>query len=96
MIYQLRTYTINDGMMDQWVKFFNETVIPIQENYGMRIEGKWVDEDGSRFIWIRSFADAEDLKAKETAFTSSPEWAAQVDRARSHIAGADVKTMTPA
>ncbi len=93
MIYQLRVYTINRGMMDQWVKLFNETIVPIQNKYGMTIDGEWVNEDKNQFIWIRSFADAEDVKKKEAAFTGSPEWKAVVDHSRSHLARIDVQTM---
>ena len=96
MIYQLRIYTVNSGMMDQWVKFFNETVVPIQERIGMKIDGKWVNADRNQFIWIRSFADAEDVKAKEAAFHAAPEWNAVVEYARSHLARVEVQTMEPA
>ena len=93
MIYQLRIYTINRGMMDQWVEFFNETVVPIQQKHGIKIDGEWVNEDKNQFIWIRSFANAEDMKAKEAAFHESPEWKALMDRARSHLARLDVQNM---
>ncbi len=65
MTSQLRMYTINRGMMDDWVKLFTETLVPMQEKHGIKIEGMWVSEDGTQFIWIRSFADPEDVKAKE-------------------------------
>ena len=68
MISQLRIYTINKGMTDQWVKHFTEVLVPMQENLGIKIGGMWVNEDKNQFIWTRSFADAEDLKAKEAAF----------------------------
>ena len=96
MIYQLRMYTVNRGMMDQWVKLFNETIVPIQEKHGIKIDGKWVNEDKNQFIWIRSFADAEDVKAKEAAFSGSPEWKAVVNQVRSHLARMEVQTMEPA
>jgi len=34
MTSQLRTYTINRGMMDEWVKLFTETLVPMQEKHG--------------------------------------------------------------
>ena len=92
---QLRMYTVNRGMMDQWVKLFTETLVPIQENLGMKIDAMWVNEDKNQFIWIRSFADAEDLKAKEAAFGASPDWQAIRERAGSHLARLDVLTMEP-
>ena len=95
MISQLRTYTVNRGMMDQWVKHFTEDLVPMQEKHGIKIEGMWVNEDKNQFIWIRSFADAEDLKAKEAAFYGSPEWNTTVEHTRSHLATVDVQTMEP-
>jgi hypothetical protein len=31
MLYQLRTYTINRGMMDAWVDLFNDQLVDIQK-----------------------------------------------------------------
>ncbi len=93
MIYQLRTYTVNRGMMDQWVNQFSDKLVGIMEQHGIKVEGAWVNEDKNQFIWIRSFADAEDVKAKEAAFYASPEWSAVVDQTRSHLARTHVETM---
>ena len=93
MISQLRIYTVNKGMTDQWVKHFTEVLVPMQEKHGIKIGGMWVNEDKNQFIWIRSFADAEDLKAKEEAFGASPDWQAIRERAGSHLARLDVQTM---
>ena len=71
------------------------TLVPIQKNVGMKIDAMWVNEDKNQFIWIRSFADAEDLKAKEAAFGASPDWQAIRERAASHLARLDVQTMEP-
>ena len=96
MISQLRIYTINRGMIDQWVKHFTENLVPLQEGLGIKIGGMWVNEDKNQFVWTRSFADAEDLKTKEAAFYGSSEWAAIVDHTRSHIARTVVQGMAPA
>ena len=93
MIYQLRTYTVNRGMMDQWVELFNDKLVGIQRQYGIAIDEAWVNEDENVFIWIRSFADADDVTAKEAAFYASPEWNEIVDHARSHLARIQVETM---
>ncbi len=50
MISQLRIYTVNRGMMDQWVKHFTETLVPMQEKHGIKIGGMWVNEDKNQFI----------------------------------------------
>ena len=96
MIAQLRTYTINRGRMESWVKIFNEVLVPMQERHGIKIEAGWTNEAKTEFIWVRSFADAEDLKAKEAAFYGSDEWKAVQDKARDHIAKGEVKLIHPA
>lgn len=93
MISQLRQYTVNRGMMDQWVKHFTENLVPMQEKLGIKIDGMWVNEDKDQFIWIRSFQDAEDVKNKEAAFYASSEWQAVMEHTRNHLARLDVKTM---
>ena len=94
MIYQLRTYTVNRGMMDQWVDVFNDKLVGIQAQYGITVDAAWVNEDANLFIWIRSFADAEEVTRNEAAFYASPEWKEIVDHARSHLARIQVETMT--
>ena len=56
----------------------------------------WVSDDSTQFIWIRSFANSEDVKTKEAAFYGSLEWNAVMDHTRSRIARMDVQTMEPA
>ena len=95
MIYQLRTYTVNRGMMDDWVALFNDKLVGIQAQYGIKVTGAWVNQDENLFIWMRAFNDADDVAAKEAAFYASPEWNAVMDQARSHLARIHVETMGP-
>ncbi len=91
MISQLRIYTINRGMMDQWVNHFNEVLMPIYGSVGIKVEGAWANEDKNQFVWIRTFEDAADLEAKEAAFYGSDAWKSSVDKTRSHLARVDVQ-----
>ena len=93
MIYQLRTYTVNKGMMDDWVNLFNDKLVGIMADNGIQVEDAWVNLDKNQFIWIRSFASAEDITVKEAAFYDSAEWNDVVDHARSHLARIQVETM---
>ena len=93
MIYQLRTYTVNKGMMDQWVNLFNDKLVGIMADNGIKVEDAWVNLDKNQFIWIRSFASAEDVAVKEAAFSGSAEWNAVMDDARSHLARTQVEPM---
>ena len=93
MIYQLRTYTINRGMMEPWVSLFNDKLVGIMDQYGIGVDDAWVNEDQNQFIWTRSFADSDDIPVKEAAFYGSPEWNSVMDHARSHIARIQVDTV---
>ncbi len=93
MIYQLRTYTVNKGMMDDWINLFNGKLVGIMADNGIKVEDAWVNLDKNQFIWIRSFASPEDVTIKEAAFYGSAEWTAVMDDARSHLARIHVEPM---
>ena len=68
MTSQLRMYTINRGMMDQWVKLFTETLVPMQEKHGIKIEGMWVSEDSTQFIWIHTYGNSTSGRFHRTQY----------------------------
>ncbi len=93
----LRTYTINKGQMDAWLKLFNDKVVPLLAEHGIAVDGTWVNDEGTQFIWVRSYGDSEaDIEAKEAAFYGSDWWLANVDHVRSHIAHREIKLIKSA
>ena len=73
MVYQLRIYTINRGMMDSWVKLFNEHIRPLHDRLGMPVQQSWVNADKTEFIWVRRFNNTEEIPTKEAEYFASPE-----------------------
>ena len=89
-IAHLRTYTINKGMLDAWLELF-PTLVPLMTDAGIKVEGTWVNEERSQFIWIRSYGDSVDNIAKaEAAFYGGDWWLANVDHVRSHLAHREI------
>ena len=43
MIAELRTYTINGGMMDSYLELFNKQIVPNHRKYGIAVLGAWID-----------------------------------------------------
>ena len=82
-IAHLRTYTINKGMMDEWLDLF-PVLVPLMKDAGITVESNWVNEERTQFIWIRSYGDS--IEECEAAFYGSDWWLANVDHIRSHIA----------
>jgi hypothetical protein len=93
MIAEIRIYTVNKGMMDSFVKLWNEQLVPIHEKYGLQILGGWVNRPQNEFIWIRVFDSVEDRDAKEKAYFASPERKALGDLPPSHMAKIEVRTV---
>ncbi|MDA0264201.1 MAG: NIPSNAP family protein [Chloroflexi bacterium] len=93
---QMRTYTINKGMMDSWLKLFESGIKPAHEAMGIPVVATWVNADRTQFIWVRRFQDGDDVPAKELAFRNSPGFQALGDQPSSHIAKMDVQNMAGA
>ena len=86
----LRTYTINKGMMDDWLALFPK-LIPVMEDAGIKVESTWVNEERAKFIWIRSYGDSvENIATAEAAFYGSEWWLANVVHVRSHLAHREI------
>jgi len=93
MVSQLRIYTINRGMMDSWLKLFEEHIRPIHDGIGIPVEASWVNADRSEFIWVRTFNSVEEIPEKEAAFSASPGRQALGDLPTSHIAKMEVRVI---
>ena len=93
MVSQLRIYTINRGMMDSWLKLFEEHIRPIHQGLGIPIDATWVNADRTEFLWVRSFDSVEEIPEKEAAYFASPGRAALGDLPTSHIAKMEVRVI---
>ena len=89
MVSQLRIYTINRGMMDSWLKLFDEHIRPIHQGLGIPIEATWVNADRNQFIWVRRFPDGADVPTKESDFRESAGFKALGTQPGDHIAKLD-------
>ncbi len=62
--FELRTYKIHSGKMDEWLSYMEKTIIPFQVSKGMVIHGSFsVIGDNEKYIWIRRF-ESQDHKDK--------------------------------
>ena len=89
MVTQVRVYTINRGMLDSWIKQFNEKIVPTSAKFGVNVIGAWVNRPQNEFIWVRTFESDDKLKVYE----NSPERAAYTPDSGKHIAKIEVRTV---
>ncbi len=95
MVSQLRIYTINKGMMDSWLKVFDERIRPLHEQKGIPIGATWVNAARTEFIWVRSFENEDVIAQKEAEYYGSPERKALGDLPGTHIAKTEVRVIHP-
>src|SRR5918999_4039063 len=62
---QVRIYTINRGMLDSWIKVFNEKIVPTSAKFGVHVIGAWVNRPQNEFVWVRTFESVEKLRVYE-------------------------------
>ena len=89
MVTQVRIYTVNSGMLDSWVKHFNEAIVPTSAKYGVRVLGAWVNRPQNEFVWVRTFENEEVLKKYE----DSAERAAYLAINRQHLAKTEFRNV---
>lgn len=73
-IYEIRTYRIKPGMMDGWVKFMGEKLVPYQERMGMHHFGHWVAGKENTYVWIRTYPDEATQKRLNDEVHATAEW----------------------
>lgn len=69
---QLRMYQVESGKLAEFVGEWRNGVVPLRRAKGFRVEGAWMVEEESRFIWIISHEGPETFEAKDRAYYDSP------------------------
>ena len=77
-VYELRTYTCNEGKLEALKTRFRDHTIEIFKRHGMESVGYWIPQDGEKskttLIYIITHASREAAKANWAAFIADPEW----------------------
>jgi len=88
-VFELRTYTANEGKLDAVQARFRNHTIKLFEKHGMTSIGYWVPEDAplapNTLIYIIAHPSREAAKKNWAEFREDPEW--QQVKAESEAAG---------
>lgn len=87
-VFELRTYTTNEGKLDNLNARFRDHTVGLFKKHGMESVGYWVPTDEAQskntLIYVIKHASRDAAKASWQAFLADPEWkvvakASQVD-----------------
>ena len=73
--FELRTYKIFPGKMDEWINYMQDTIIPFQVGKGMVIHGSFtLQSDKNTYVWIRRFESQKHKIILYEEVYKSEEW----------------------
>lgn len=70
-LWQLRRYVVKDGRLEDFLTAWRDGVRPLREEFGFKVTGAWIDEDGRRFVWLISHDSRESFERAERAYYQS-------------------------
>ena len=77
-VFELRTYTCNEGKLPDLEKRFRDHTIAIFQRHHMVSVGYWISQDvprsGDTLIYILAHPSRDEAKANWAAFQADPEW----------------------
>lgn len=77
VVYELRTYTTNEGKLDELHKRFREHTLQLFEKHGMKNIAYWIPLDQpNTLIYILTHKNQDAAKDSWKAFVNDPEWKA--------------------
>lgn len=74
-VIEIRIYTIHEGKRDEFVKLYDEVLLPAQRRFGLDVLGQFTAlDDDQTFVWLRRFASQEERERKWEEFYGSDLW----------------------
>ncbi|MGW6403375.1 NIPSNAP family protein [Streptomyces sp. NPDC055134] len=70
---QLRTYTVKEGLLDEWVARWRDEIVPLRLELGFEIGGAWVDRERNQFVWLIAYEGPELFAERNALYWASPQ-----------------------
>jgi len=80
-------------MLSNWLKLFESELHGRVKETQMGMPVLSVNEENTKFIWVRTYKNEDDLKDKEKSFYGSDYWVANVDHIRGHLADRHIQNI---
>lgn len=93
---QLRIYRIREGLMDAWLPFFFDTLVPLHTVVGIPVPCACVNpSDPNEFVWVRQFESVDSVEEQEAQFFGTPARVALGDVRGRWVESLEVRVLTP-
>ncbi len=89
MRFQLRTYRVEHGRLDDFVREWRALILPLRRKLGFSVVGPWVDPEESRFVWVLGY-DGDIREANERYYRSEERGAMNPDPARLIVESSEI------
>lgn len=95
-ILEIRKYTLQDGMRERFIEFFESRTLEAQEKAGIRVLGQFRSlENENQFVWIRAYASQKERAEQLRNFYLGPDWIAVQDEVGAYLADTEVMLVAP-
>lgn len=78
-IFEIRTYPVKEGAMDEWIAFMESTIVPFIEDKGMKVDAMFRGiEDPNVYVWIRRFDNEAHRQDLYEAVYQTDHWQTEI------------------
>jgi len=91
---QIRTYTVKEGLLDEWVRRWQEEIVPLRLKFGFTLGGAWIDRERNHFIWEISYNGPETFAERNRRYWDSPERAAMSLTPKDYLLSTETREVT--
>ncbi|MDT0330009.1 NIPSNAP family protein [Nocardiopsis lambiniae] len=91
---QLRTYTVREGLLDEWVRRWREEIVPLRLEFGFSLGGAWIDRERDHFVWEISYDGPERFAERNRAYWDSPKREAMALDPKDYLVSTEVREVT--
>ena len=91
---QVRTYTVKEGLLDEWVRRWQEEIVPLRLKFGFTLGGAWTDREHNHFIWEISYDGPETFAERNRRYWDSPERAAMSLTPKDYLLSTETREVT--
>ncbi|GAA1440382.1 NIPSNAP family containing protein [Nocardiopsis tropica] len=91
---QVRTYTVKEGLLDEWVRRWREEIVPLRLEFGFSLGGAWIERERHHFLWEISYAGPETFAERNRQYWDSPKREAMALDPDDYLVSTEVREVT--